>query len=177
MAGPGYHPVMNASRSPSRPSSRKSKFDSLEQEAFLNLWRTYDRLKALEDDLFGRAGLSAQQYNALRLLQSVHPAPMPTLLLGSRLISRAPDTTRLLDRLEQRGLLTRERRPENRRVVEVAVTPQGLKLLDEIREKVQECHALQLGHMSGKSLRQLVELLKAARQPHEDARNPSFVNE
>lgn len=168
---------MNPSQSPSRSSARKSKFDSLEQEVFLNLWRTYDRLKLLEEDVFGQVGLSAQQYNALRLLQSAHPASMPTLELGSRLISRAPDMTRLLDRLEQRGLLSRERRPDNRRVVEVSITPKGLELLDGIHGKVQECHTLQLGHMSKKSLRQLVELLKTARHPHEDAKNPSFVDE
>src|SRR5262245_22270781 len=79
-------------------------FDSPEQEAFLNLWRTYDRLRALEDDLFGRYELTGQQYNALRLLRAAHPEPVPTLALAARLISRAPDITRLLDRLEERGL-------------------------------------------------------------------------
>jgi hypothetical protein len=65
----------------------KQSFDCLEQEVFLNLWRTYDRLKSLEDEVFGRVGLSAQQYNALRLLRSVYPDSMPTLVLGGRLIS------------------------------------------------------------------------------------------
>ena len=168
---------MSPSRSPSRSAVPRPKFDSLEQEVFLHLWRTYDRLKLFEEDVFGQVGLSAQQYNTLRLLRSVHPAPMPTLELGSRLISRAPDMTRMLDRLEQRGLLSRERRKENRRVVEVSITPQGLKLLDEIQESVQECHTRQLGHLSKKSLGQLVELLKAARRPHEDVENLSFVDE
>ncbi|WP_417851872.1 MarR family winged helix-turn-helix transcriptional regulator [Thalassoglobus sp.] len=167
---------MNQSQSPPPPSVQKPKFDSLEQEVFLNLWRTYDRLKILEEEAFGQGGLSAQQYNTLRLLQSSHPASIPTLELGSRLISRAPDMTRLLDRLEKQGLLTRNRRAENRRVVEVSITSKGLKLLDEIHEKIQECHTLQLGHMSKKSLRQLAELLRQARRPHEDAENPSFVD-
>lgn len=157
-------------------TAAKQRFDSLEQEVFLNSWRTYDRLKSLEDELFGRVGLSAQQYNALRLLRSVHPSAMPTLVLGGRLISRAPDITRLLDRLEQRGLLMRERRPENRRVVEVRITEQGTELLDQIHEAVQECHRQQLGHMSRKALRQLADLLRQARQPHEDADNLSFVD-
>ncbi|QDU88680.1 HTH-type transcriptional regulator MhqR [Pirellulimonas nuda] len=151
-------------------------FDSVEQEVFLNLWRTYDRLKALEDDLFGRVGLSAQQYNTLRLLRSIYPDGMPTLMLGSRLISRAPDMTRLLDRLEQRGLLVRERKSENRRVVEVQITENGLKLLDEIYEAVQECHRQQLGHLSKKALRELSDLLRQARQPHEDSMNPSVAD-
>lgn len=157
-------------------TTAKQSFDSLEQEAFLNLWRTYDRLKSLEDEVFGRVGLSAQQYNALRLLRSVHPDAMPTLVLGSRLISRAPDMTRLLDRLEQRELLSRERRSENRRVVEVRITEEGMELLSEIHDAVQECHQLQLGHMNKKALRQLTELLKQARQPHEDTDNLSFVD-
>lgn len=169
--------LMKLSKSSSTASVRTPKFDSLEQEVFLNLWRTYDRLKLLEEDVFGQVGLSAQQYNTLRLLQASHPTSMHILELGSRLISRAPDMTRLLDRLEQRGLLSRERRPENRRVVEVSISTQGLKLLDEIHEKVQQCHTLQLGHMSKKSLRQLAELLEMARRPHEDAANPSFVDE
>ena len=152
-------------------------FDSLEQEVFLNLWRTYDRLKALEDEVFGQVGLSAQQYNALRLLKAVHPRTMPTRVLGGRLISRAPDMTRLLDRLEQRGLLKRERRVENRRVIELRITEQGLRLLDEIDDAVQECHRQQLGHLNGKALRQMADLLRQARQPHEDANNLSFVDE
>lgn len=168
--------IMNQSQLPSAPAVQKPKFDSIEQEVFLNLWRTYDRLKLLEEDVFGQEGLSAQQYNTLRLLQSAHPISMPTLELGSRLISRAPDMTRLLDRLEKRELLNRIRRPENRRVVDVSITAKGLQMLHEMHEKVQECHALQLGHMSKKSLRQLAELLTTARRPHEDAENPSFVD-
>ncbi|WDQ16480.1 MarR family winged helix-turn-helix transcriptional regulator [Rhodopirellula sp. P2] len=158
-------------------SPAKQSFDSLEQEVFLNLWRTYDRLKAMEDEVFGQVGLSAQQYNALRLLQSVHPKTMPTLVLGGRLISRAPDMTRLLDRLERRGWLLRERKPENRRVVEVRITKEGMQLLDEIHEAVQESHRRQLGHLNKKVLRQLADLLRQARQPHEDAANLSFIDE
>ena len=152
-----------------KTSARKPRFDSPEQEAYLNLWRTYDCLKALEDVLFGRFQLSAQQYNALRLLRSVYPAPMQTLALGKRLISRGPDTTRMLDRLEQRQLIVRERRSENRRVVEIQITEQGLALLDEMASCVQEMHKLQLGHLGPQEQRDLITLLKRIREPHEDA--------
>jgi DNA-binding MarR family transcriptional regulator len=148
--------------------SLRGKFDSLQQEAYLSLWRTYDRLKTLEDALFGQYDLSAQQYNALRLLRSVHPGTMPTSALGARLVSRAPDVTRLLDKLEQRGLIRRERRANNRRVVEIGITGEGLTLLDELAEQVRDCHHRQLGHLPDKTLRELVKLLEAARQPHED---------
>ncbi|PQO42588.1 MarR family transcriptional regulator [Blastopirellula marina] len=167
--------VPNPQKSRSQIDARK--FDSLEQEVFLNLWRTYDRLKAFEEELFGQVGLSAQQYNTLRLLKSVYPESMPTLVLGSRLISRAPDMTRLLDKLEQRGLLQRERRPENRRVVEVTITDEGRQLLEELAPKVEACHRKQLGHLSPEALRQLASLLKEARDPHEDVTNLSLVDE
>src|SRR5436190_12653248 len=101
------------------------RFDSLEQEVFLNLWRTYDRLRALEDELFERFDLTAQQYNVLRLLRGQHPATTPTLALANRLVSRAPDITRMLDKLGQRGLIARERDGDNRRVVRVGITPAG----------------------------------------------------
>ena len=150
-------------------TARKPRFDSPEQEAYLNLWRTYDCLKACEDELFGRWQLSAQQYNALRLLQSVLPGSMQTLALGRRLISRSPDTTRMLDRLEQRQLIVRERRVENRRVVEIAITSDGTKLLDEMSDAVTEMHRGQLGHLNRTEQRDLIALLKRIRKPHEDA--------
>jgi DNA-binding MarR family transcriptional regulator len=144
-------------------------FDSLEQEVFLNLWRTYDRLRALEEELFGRFDLTPQQYNALRLLAARRPETIRTLDLGARLVSRAPDITRLLDKLEQRGLIVRERPADNRRVVHIGITEKGLALLRELREPLRECHARQLGHLSQKELRELAALLRDARLPHEDA--------
>src|SRR6187402_1800235 len=103
----------------------RRRFDSLEQEAFLGLWRTYDRLRILEDELFARYELTPQQYNALRLLRADHPTTVRTLDLAARLVSRAPDITRMLDKLEQRGLIERDRPAENRRVVHVGITTAG----------------------------------------------------
>lgn len=150
-----------------RPASRRRRFDSLEQEAFLNLWRTYDRLRALEDELFARRDLTPQQYNALRLLRASRPEKVRTLDLAARLVSRAPDITRLLDKLEHRGLIERDRPAENRRVVHVGITPAGIELLDELQKPIAECHARQLGHLSAKDLKELISLLRAARTPHE----------
>jgi DNA-binding MarR family transcriptional regulator len=150
------------------PPPRKTAFDSPEQEVFLNLWRTYDRLRALEDELFGRYELTPQQYNALRLLRAEHPDGLPTLALASRLVSRAPDITRMLDKLERRGLIARVRPAENRRVVRVAVSDAGLALLKELAGPLRDCHARQLGHLTDEQRRELVELLRAARAPHEE---------
>ena len=148
------------------------RFDSLEQEVFLNLWRTYDRLRALEDELFGRFQLTPQQYNALRLLKAEHPATLPTLVLANRLVSRAPDITRMLDKLEERSLITRDRQQQNRRVVRIAITEQGLALLDQIAEPLRQCHQRQLSHLGEDDLKQLANLLRSARQPHEDKASP-----
>jgi DNA-binding MarR family transcriptional regulator len=148
-----------------RPKAKR--FDSPQQEVYLNLWRTYDRLRAFEDELFARHGLTAQQYNALRLLRAAHPGPVPTLVLATKLISRAPDITRLLDRLHDRGLVARQRPPENRRTVMVAVTDAGLTLLDELAAEVRACHDAQLGHLTAADTKTLVELLRKARDPHE----------
>src|SRR5262245_48677341 len=147
----------------------KRRFDSVEQEAFLGLWRTYDRLRALEDELFAGHGLSAQQYNALRLLRSHHPEPLPTLAIAARLISRAPDITRLVDRLVERRFASRERPDDNRRVVRVRITPAGLALLKKLDAEVRDCHRRQLGHLKPAKLKALIELLRAARKPHEAA--------
>ncbi|HEX5104336.1 MAG TPA: MarR family transcriptional regulator [Pirellulaceae bacterium] len=151
------------------PRKHTRRFDSPQQEAFLSLWRTYDRLRMLEDALFSEHDLTAQQYNALRLLKAEHPGSLATLELAGRLVSRAPDITRLVDRLEQRGLVARQRMADNRRVVRIAITSAGLELLRRLEEPVRHCHQRQLGHLSAGELRSLLDLLRTARQPHEES--------
>jgi DNA-binding MarR family transcriptional regulator len=155
-----------------RTTPRARRFDSLEQEVYLNLWRTYDRLRAFEDELFARHELTPQQYNALRILKSEQPGTVPTLDLAARLVSRAPDITRLLDKLEQRGLIERDRRADNRRVVRIGITPAGLDLLANLREPILDCHFRQLGHLTQTQLKELVGLLREARGPHEGEDSP-----
>jgi DNA-binding MarR family transcriptional regulator len=154
---------------PQDPRHAARRFDSLPQQAFLNLWRTYDRLRQFEDELFARHDLTPQQYNVLRLLRGEHPEPLPTLALAARLVSRAPDITRMLDKLEKRGLIERERPAANRRRVLVRITRAGLALLKKLDGPVRECHERQLGHLSDKSLEELIALLNLAREPHEPA--------
>jgi len=143
------------------------RFDSLQQEVYLGLWRTYDRLRALEDELFATYELTAQQYNVLRLLKAARPEAMPTLALADRLVSRAPDITRMIDRLEERELVSRERLAEDRRVVRVRITNAGLELVAKIAGPLGNCHARQLGHLSDADLKRLAALLREARRPHE----------
>jgi DNA-binding MarR family transcriptional regulator len=150
------------------PTAPAKRFDSLEQEAFLNLWRTYDRLREFENELFDRFGLTPQQYNLLRLLRAQPHGTMPTLALANRLVSRAPDITRILDKLDQRGLIERQRPPDNRRVVLVGITEIGIRLVDDIAEPLRDCHSRQLGHLPPAKLKKLIALLHAARAPHEN---------
>jgi DNA-binding MarR family transcriptional regulator len=152
------------------PAARR--FDSPHQEAYLALWRTYDRLRVVEDELFDRWRLTAQQYNLLRLLKAAHPDPVPTLKLAGRLVSRAPDITRMLDRLEAAGLTHRVRSAEDRRAVLVGLTPAGLDLLRQIAGPLRACHEQQLGHLTPAELQTLIALLKRAREPHEPDDSP-----
>ena len=156
-------------RSPRRTAAR---FDSLQQEAYLALWRTYDRLRVFEDELFAKFDLTAQQYNLLRLVKASRPSPVPTLSLMARLVSRAPDVTRMLDRLEERAWIIRTRSDEDRRAVLVGLTRSGLALLGQIVEPLRECQERQLGHLPSSDLIALVQLLQKARAPHEPTDSP-----
>lgn len=150
------------------PRSAPSAFDSLEQEAYLQLWRTYDRLRELDERVFQRHGITAQQYNALRILKSVRPGALSTSAVGARLVSRAADMTRLLDKLEERGLVTRKRCAENRRVVYVSITAAGVAVVNRLAADVQRLGKHQLGHLDRRTLWTLIDILSLARAPHED---------
>lgn len=156
------------SQAPGSPVSARL-FDSPEQEAYLQLWRTYDRLREIEEKVFTQYGITAQQYNALRVLKSMKEGEMTISALGGRLVSRAPDMTRMLDKLADRGAVSRKRSSANRRIVEVSITPAGRELLKQLSSEVRRCGRDQLGHMTPSALKQLVKLLREARRPHEES--------
>jgi DNA-binding MarR family transcriptional regulator len=106
--------------------------------------------------------LSANQYNVLRILRGAHDA-LPCGEIASRMITRDPDITRLLDRLEKRSLISRCRETKDRRMVMARITPEGLKLLSRLDEPIEEAHRKCLGHLGRERLRELTELLQAAR--------------
>lgn len=157
-----------AATSIASPRPASSVFDSLEQQAYLQLWRTYDRLREIDERLFQQHGVTAQQYNTLRILRAVRPGSLSTSALGARLVSRAPDMTRLLDRLEEQGFVRRQRSAENRRVIDVTITRPGLAVLDKLAAGVRRCGRDQLGHLPRKTLHALIAILEQARAPHED---------
>jgi len=147
--------------------NRPPRFDSPAQEAYLRLWRLYDRLKLIEDELFAAHGLSSQQYNTLRLLKAALPGSMGTLELASRLISRAPDITRLVNKLESRGLVERHPDPADGRAVRIMLTPRGSGILASLAAPLAEVHSRQLGHMPPDDLSELIRLIRSAGSPHE----------
>lgn len=133
-----------------------------EEAAFLELLRTTDQLSRRLVPLLKAEELSPTQYNVLRILRGA-PEGLTCGEIGQRMITRDPDITRLLDRLEKRGLIARWRDVKDRRIVLARITPEGLKTLDRLDEPVQEGHRRQLGHLGRARLKALCELLRAAR--------------
>ena len=134
-----------------------------EEAAFLDLLRTTDILSRRPAQVLKTESLSATQYNVLRILRGA-PDGLACGEIAHRMITRDPDITRLLDRLEKRGLISRCREAKDRRAVIARITPDGLKLLSRLDEPVQAAHRKQLGHLGRERLRALTELLHAARR-------------
>lgn len=143
-------------------SQRKRLPDCPEETAFLDLLRTTDILSRSLDMLLKTHHLSANQYNVLRILRG-SPEGLACGEIASRMITRDPDVTRLLDRLEKRNLISRCRETEDRRMVMVRITTEGLRLLGHLDGPVEKAHRTQMGHMGRERLRSLAELLRAAR--------------
>ena len=133
-----------------------------EEAAFLELLRTTDMLSRGLVKVLKTEDVSGTQYNVLRILRG-SPEGLPCGEIASRMITRDPDITRLLDRLEKRGLISRCRETKDRRMVMARITPEGLKLLARLDEPVQAAHRKQLGHLGRERLRALTELLGVSR--------------
>ena len=143
-------------------------FVSREQEVFLNVMRTAEALAEGMDAVLKPAGLSSTQYNVLRILRGANACCCDSGLacreIGERMVTRDPDITRLLDRMEKAGLIYRERAKTDRRVIKTAITDAGQKLLADLDAPVMEMHRKQLGHLSQEKLATLCELLEEARE-------------
>jgi len=133
-----------------------------EEAAFLDLLRTTDMLSRGLVMVLKTEEVSSTQYNVLRILRGA-PEGLPCGEIANRMITRDPDVTRLLDRLEKRGLISRCRETKDRRTVMARITKEGLGLLARLDEPVQTAHRKQLGHMGRDRLGALAELLQAAR--------------
>ena len=142
-------------------------FGSLEQEAYLSLVRTTSQLTDAMELLMRPYGLSLTQYNVLRILRGGGTDGLCRNELRDRMLTRGPDMTRLLDRMEAAGLVSRKRGEEDRRLVSTTITAEGRRVLDEVDPLVAEEHRRRLGHLDDGQLRGLIELLAAARGAEE----------
>jgi len=138
-------------------------FVSLEAEAYLNLQRSADALMRGLAGVLKPAGLSPAQYNILRILRGAGSDGLSCGEVGERMITRDPDMTRLLDRMEKRKLISRARECSDRRVVRVRIAAEGLKRVNSLDSPVASLHRRQLGRMGDRRLRALIDLLEEAR--------------
>src|SRR2546429_1928503 len=145
-----------------RAGNERRRAARTEEAAFLELLRTTDMLSRSLVKVLKTEDVSGTQYNVLRILRG-SPEGLPCGEIASRMITRDPDITRLLDRLEKRGLISRCRETKDRRMVMARITPEGLKLLARLDEPVQAAHRKQLGHLGREGLRAVTELLRAPR--------------
>jgi DNA-binding MarR family transcriptional regulator len=136
---------------------------SVSEEAFVSLIRTADMAAAAEEALFREAGVTMTQYNVLRILRG-SPSGLPCNEIGRRLISRVPDVTRLLDRMETNGLVARKRDTTDRRVVFAYITPRGLDVVGQLDGPVGEFDRRTLGSLGEEKLRLLCHLLEEVRR-------------
>lgn len=139
-------------------------FSGLEEETFVSLMRTADKLQQEVAAILRAHGLSPTQFNALRILRGAGPGGLACSEIGQRMIDHDPDITRLLDRLERRGLVERSRGQQDRRVIMARITPAGLEALKPLDRPLEEYHRRSMKHISQPRLKSLLGLLDAVRR-------------
>jgi DNA-binding MarR family transcriptional regulator len=139
-------------------------FTSPAQEAVLSIQRTAALLELRLSDLLRPSGLTPTQYNVLRILRGAGPDGLPRCDVQARLVAPVADTTRLLDRLERMGLVSRVRSTEDRRVVTSRIAPRGLAMLDKVATPLRELEAREVGQVSEARLRALISVLDEVRR-------------
>jgi DNA-binding MarR family transcriptional regulator len=134
--------------------------ETLSRDTYLNLVRVHEQLVGEFDALFRERGLTQTQYNVLRILRGGPREGYACQAIGERLLTRVPDVTRLIDRMEKAGLVTRSRGAEDRRVVLIRLTAKGRKVCDALDGPVLELHRSQFPGVARRHLRDLNELLQ-----------------
>ena len=138
-------------------------FASREEEVYLNIQHTAEALWWGVNETLKQADLTPTQYNVLRILLGAGEAGASCGEISERLVTKDSDITRLLDRLEARGLISRGREAKDRRRITARITEEGLRILAELDRPVAQCHRRQLAHLGEKRLAALSKLLDAAR--------------
>ena len=139
-------------------------FSSLQQEAYLSVVRTSSTLMDRVEDLLKPYGISATQYNVLRILRGAGQGGLCRNELRDRMLTRMPDMTRLLDRMEDAGLVKRSREQDDRRMVLTQITARGRELLGELERPLTLLHREQLSQVTDDQLRTLIDLLTLVRE-------------
>jgi MarR family transcriptional regulator, organic hydroperoxide resistance regulator len=143
--------------SPAKPNRHQTSFEA---QVFVAVLKAADHLGQCAEQFLKSHGLTGTQYNVLRILRGAGPEGLPCRSIGDRMISHDPDMTRLLDRMEKREWISRERQKDDRRVVKARITAQGQEILKKLDQPVQDIHKQQFKHMSPARLKQLAELLE-----------------
>lgn len=138
-------------------------FGSLAHEAFLSVARTEALLRDGIERLLEPHELTLAQYNVLRVLRGAEEAGLCRNEIRDRLITRMPDVSRLLDRMEEAGLIHRVRSTEDRRQVKTTLTARGRKLVDQLDAPMAREHERQFKQLDAKQLKSLIDLLTLTR--------------
>jgi MarR family transcriptional regulator, organic hydroperoxide resistance regulator len=146
-----------------REIRQRRPFPSRSDEGVVALLRTTDVLRRILAGVVERRGVTLQQYNVLRILRGAGTGGLPTLEIGQRMIEESPGITRLLDRLEKKGLVRRERGPRDRRQVTCRITPAGLRGLAQLEAPVAQASAALLGRLGEARTVTLIRLLDQVR--------------
>lgn len=141
---------------------KRNAFDSPQQETMLNLWRTADLAQNRFGKLFREHGITASQYNVLRILRG-HGKPLASLDIARQMIQAVPAITRVIDQMEAARLIRRRRCDEDRRVVYVEITARGSSVLEKLDGPVLELHGRLLSGLTVGDVKQLSALLEKAR--------------
>ena len=143
---------------------QRKPFRSLKEEANLSILRTAAVLEHAFEAALKPQGITATQYNVLRILRGAEPDGLCRNEISERLVRQVPDVTRLLDRLEDAKFIGRQRGGADRRYVVTRITRAGLNLLDDVEHRIDQIHDEQLGHLDESQLRSLVSLLEIVRR-------------
>lgn len=157
-----YSKVVSSSRIVAEIKQSKP-FSSIEQETLVALVRTVDHARRLQSCVFGVEDLTEQQFNVLRILRGAGKEGLPTLTVAERLIEHTPGITRLIDRLEAKGLVRRERPEQDRRQVYCFITQTGLNLLVKLDPEVEKASKRVMKHVAKTEMQTLLAILEKIR--------------
>src|SRR5919206_3409941 len=154
------HKRGSGSRAKKRPAQPQAR------TAYSTLLSTADKVRTFFETVCAPFDITGQQYNVLRILRGAEPAGLPTLTIAERMIERTPGITRMIDRLEAKGLVAREVRPHDRRCVYCRITKKGLKLLELLDGPVSDFNRRAFRVLTDSELERLVTLLAKTRDSH-----------